>query len=213
MVGYSGNGLTQVAMATSLHQLPAMLQCWYKNMSHTGIMDIRWRIHCPLDAAQCSSISCRAYWPTVILGLVWSVCWGSCVYPGLAGRTRINKKVDSVRTAKIKASVTMANGPSSYVICCCTVDELRIAFLLNAFVCKVTFSGVVKMACSRVEMRFTPSFQEGTATKGEGLCDPRFYFYLLIYAVKDSSLKVTETCVLFNWTRDCIKWYSCRFMG
>ena len=55
------------------------------------------------------------------------------------------------------------------------------------------FSGVVKMAGSRVEIRFRPSSQEGTATKGEGLPDPRFYFYLLNNAVKDSSLKVAIT--------------------
>ena len=65
-------------------------------------------------------------------------------------------------------------------------------------VCKVAFSGVVKMACSRVEIRFRPGSQEGTATQGEGLPDQRFYLYLLIYAVNDSSLRVVQL------NRDCI---------
>ena len=63
------------------------------------------------------------------------------------------------------------------------------------FVCKVTFSGVVKSedeTCSRVEIRFRPGSHEGTTTQGEGLPDQRFYFYLLNNAVKDSSLRVVQ---------------------
>ena len=93
---------------------------------------------------------------------------------------------------RYKKSSDKAQLPSFSLICCCTFDGSRVAFLLNAFVCKVTFSGCVKMACSRVEIRFRPSSQEGTVTTGEGLHDPRFYFYLLIYAGKDSSPKVSK---------------------
>ena len=60
------------------------------------------------------------------------------------------------------------------------------------FVFKVTFSGAVKMACSRVKIRFRPGSQEGTTTQGEGLPDQRFYLILLNKAVNDSSLRVVQ---------------------
>ena len=61
-------------------------------------------------------------------------------------------------------------------------------------VCKVVFSGAVKMACSRVEIQVGPSSSSDEAMKGviQGLLDPKFYFYLLNNAVKGSSPKVAR---------------------
>ena len=92
------------------HKLPWLHPCTNfhlfcnggKRMSHTEIMHIRWHSLSPW----CGTMQfylLHAYWPTVILGLVWSICWWLCVYLWLAGRTWINKKVESVRNAKIKA--------------------------------------------------------------------------------------------------------------